>query len=73
MDNMDAGEVFANIAQQMAAAATVSGNASQSFANQMVNLTFAIGAHGISLHIEPFEGDSSKFKQWLKISTNMLC
>ena len=62
----DAGAVFANIAKQMAAAATVSGNASQSLANQMVNLTSAIGAHGISQHIEPYEGDSSKFKQWLK-------
>ena len=54
----EAGAVFANI--------TVSGNASQSLANQMVNLTSAIGAHGISQHIEPFEGYSSRFKQWLK-------
>ena len=65
-DEFDAGAVFANMAQQMAAAATASGNASQSLANQMVNLTSAIGAHGISQHIEPFEGDSTKFKQWLK-------
>ena len=60
------------MAQQMAAAATASGNASQSLANQMVNLTSAIGVHGISQHIEPFEGDNTKFKQWLKILTNML-
>ena len=36
-DEFDAGAVFANMAQQMAAAA--SGNVSQSLANQTVNLT----------------------------------
>ncbi|MCG8078458.1 MAG: hypothetical protein JAY75_19735, partial [Candidatus Thiodiazotropha taylori] len=50
----------------MAAAATASSNASQSLATQMTNLTSAIGAHGITQYIEPFEGDSSKFKSWMK-------
>ncbi|MCG7874780.1 MAG: hypothetical protein N0C90_00440 [Candidatus Thiodiazotropha endolucinida] len=65
-EQLNAGVVFANLAQQMTAAAAASGEASQSLANQMVNLTSAIGAHGISQHVETFEGDSSKFKDWMK-------
>ena len=32
----------------------------------MAHITSAIGAHGISQFIPPFEGDPTKFKQWIK-------
>ena len=43
-----------------------SGNAYETLANQMSHLTSAIGVHGISQFITPFESDPSKFKQWIK-------
>ena len=43
-----------------------SGNAYETLANQMSHLTSAIGVHGISQFIMPFESDPSMFKQWLK-------
>ena len=59
---IDAGAAFQHLSTQLAA----SGDAYATLSNQMANLTSAIGAHGISQFIPPFEGDPSKFKQWIK-------
>ena len=59
---IDAGAAFQHLSMQLAA----SGDAYATLSNQMANLTSAIGAHGISQFIPPFEGDPSKFKQWIK-------
>ena len=59
---IDAGEAFQHLSTQLAA----SNESYATLANQMAHLTSAIGAHGISQFIPPFEGDPSKFKQWIK-------
>ena len=59
---IDAGAAFLHLSTQLAA----SDDAYATLSNQMANLTSAIGAHGISQFIPPFEGDPSKFKQWIK-------
>lgn len=60
--DIDAGTAFQHLSAQMAA----SGDAYAALTNQMSHLTSAIGAHGISQFITPFEGDSTKFKAWIK-------
>lgn len=42
------------------------GQAFQGLANQMAGLTNAMGAHGISQLVEPFSGEPSKFREWIK-------
>lgn len=60
--DIDAGTAFQHLSAQMAA----SGDAYAALTNQMSHLTSAIGAHGISQFITPFEGDPTKFKAWIK-------
>ncbi|MEW8543127.1 MAG: hypothetical protein AB2693_06290 [Candidatus Thiodiazotropha sp.] len=60
--DIDAGTAFQHLSAQMAA----SGEAYAALTNQMSNLTSAIGAHGISQFITPFEGEPAKFKPWVK-------
>ena len=59
---IDAGAALQHLSMQLAASV----DAYATLANQMSHLTSAIGAHGISQFITPFEGDPSKFKQWVK-------
>ena len=50
---VDAGAAFQHLWAQLAA----SGDAYATLSNQMSHLTSAIGVHGISQFITPFEGD----------------
>ena len=54
-----AGELSSNLSQDIQ-------NASQGFSAQLTNLSTALSAWGVSQVVGLFDGDSSKYQDWIK-------